>query len=213
LLTDSGSPEHTAGFDANWHNDLERASTTLTLYRPGDPNRAVIEEYIRTTYSRVHGASIRSFMPLLLSLCETPDTIIGAVGYRPAAQGRLFLERYLNRSVEAAIASTIGQPVERTHVVEIGNLACRDKAAARRLMWELPRHLIAERYVWLVFTATRAVRSLLGMFQAPLIELCHADASRAADSGDDWGRYYDTDPRVMAGYLPSAFDTSQVWWK
>ena len=44
---------------------------------------------------------------------------------------------------------------------------------------------------------------LLG-FGAPLIELARADGARVANAGGEWGRYYDTDPRVFAGFLPDS---------
>jgi len=53
-----------------------------------------------------------------------------------------------------------------------------------------------------VFTATDAVRGILQSFGAPLIELARADAARVTAGGDQWGRYYQHDPRVLAGYLP-----------
>ena len=41
-------------------------------------------------------------------------------------------------------------------------------------------------------------------FGAPLIELARADGARVVNAGDEWGRYYDTDPRVFAGFLPDS---------
>jgi hypothetical protein len=34
-----------------------------------------------------------------------------------------------------------------------------------------------------------------------MIELATASRDRM-DNADEWGRYYESDPRVMAGYLP-----------
>jgi hypothetical protein len=36
-----------------------------------------------------------------------------------------------------------------------------------------------------------------------MYELASARAERVAGLTDDWGRYYQADPRVMAGYLPA----------
>jgi hypothetical protein len=41
-------------------------------------------------------------------------------------------------------------------------------------------------------------------FGAPLVELARADGACVAGASDEWGRYYETDPRVYAGYLPDA---------
>jgi hypothetical protein len=48
------------------------------------------------------------------------------------------------------------------------------------------------------------VRGILQGFEAPLVELARADGSRISNGADRWGRYYDNDPRVLAGYLPDS---------
>jgi hypothetical protein len=63
---------------------------------------------------------------------------------------------------------------------------------------------MSRRYSWIVFTATSSVRQILAGFGAPLIALGRADAARVAAAPDGWGRYYETDPRLFAGYLPDA---------
>jgi hypothetical protein len=68
----------------------------------------------------------------------------------------------------------------------------------------LPDHLLSCNFQWIVFTATSAVRQILLGFGAPLIELARADGTRVSAGTDQWGRYYETDPRVYAGYLPDS---------
>jgi len=43
------------------------------------------------------------------------------------------------------------------------------------------------------------------------IELGAADSACASGGGDEWGRYYSKDPRVMAGFLPSARRIPELW--
>jgi Thermostable hemolysin len=74
----------------------------------------------------------------------------------------------------------------------------------------LPRLLIDHGNQWVVFTATASVRGILGQFRAPVVELTDADRDKVADCGDDWGRYYEADPRVMAGHLPDGLRFSFV---
>jgi hypothetical protein len=69
---------------------------------------------------------------------------------------------------------------------------------------QLPVYLLAQDFRWIVFTATSTVRQILLGFGAPLVELARADGARVAGLRDDWGSYYETDPRVFAGYLPSS---------
>jgi hypothetical protein len=140
-------------------------------------------------------------MPTLLALEGRRGRACGVVGFRNAAAEPLFLERYLDRPVELAVAEHVGQPVMRSTIVEVGNLASLSCRAACQLVAALPRVLLADGNQWIVFTATSAVRGMLARFRAPVIELASATRDRLED-GEEWGRYYDNDPRVVAGYLP-----------
>ena len=88
--------------------------------------------------------------------------------------------------------------------MEVGNLAGASCRAAVRMVSQLPAYLIEQRYRWIVFTATSALRGILASLGAPLLELAAADRGRVAGASDDWGSYYETDPRVYAGFLRHA---------
>lgn len=140
-------------------------------------------------------------MPTLVALQGQRGRVCGVVGFRKAAAECLFLERYLDEPVEIALAEHVGHSVARHHIVEVGNLASLSCRAACHLVAALPRMLLADDNQWIVFTATAAVRGMLAKFRAPVIELARATRDRL-DDGDEWGRYYLNDPRVIAGYLP-----------
>jgi hypothetical protein len=173
----------------------------LAATAPGDPQRDELEAYVREAFARKHSADVQSFMPTLLAFRDASAALCGVVGLRAATRARLYLERYLDTPVEAALSAASGQAVCRGQIVEVGNLAGRNCRAAMRMVAQLPAHLLAQDYRWIVFTATSTVREILLGFGAPLVELAQADRSRVAGGRDDWGTYYDTDPRVFAGYL------------
>jgi len=181
----------------------------LRVLRLTDPGRDAAEQYIRSGFFRTHRAQIQSFMPVLVTVSGEPGQIEGALGYRAGGNEPFFLERYLDQPVELAIAERSGRSVDRHTIVEIGNLACESARTAGRLMRALARYLISQRYQWVVFTGTRAVRDILRIFPAPLIELANASEACAGNTGDTWGRYYRSDPRVMAGFLLNAFGATQ----
>ena len=52
-----------------------------------------------------------------------PDARRAVVGLRPAMQGALFLEQYLDAPACQMIAARSGVPVRREQVIEVGNLA------------------------------------------------------------------------------------------
>jgi hypothetical protein len=123
---------------------------------------------------------------------------------RAAQHEPLYLEHYLGAPIERVLAERAGRPVRRARIVEVGHLASRNCLSAARIATALPRYLLECDYEWIVFTATRTVRGILRRMGAPLHELAVATAECVSGTHDSWGRYYDTDPRVYAGFLPDA---------
>jgi len=184
-----------------------RRRLRLTERAAGEVGRETLERFVAAAFERAHGARVQHFMPSLLGLEDWSGTLRCALGYRSAGAGRLFLEQYLERPIESAIAERVagsgaGAPIDRSTIVEVGNLAGRGCRAAMYLVGQLPRFLMQRGYSWVTFTATERVRDLLTTFDAPLLDLGPADPARLADGADDWGAYYRTRPRVMAGWLP-----------
>ncbi len=188
-------------------------SLNLQPVRAGEAGRADLEAYVRDRFAAKHGAEVRTFMPTLISFRERHGELRGVAGIRGAHESRLYLEQYLDRPIEERLATSLrslpvdrgGAPfVRRDEIVEVGNLAGASCRAAVRMVAQLPVFLMSQRYSWIVFTATSTLRQILEGFGAPLIELGRADPTSVATTADAWGRYYETDPRVFAGYLPEA---------
>ena len=174
----------------------------LHVCEQDDVQRAELEHFIQGAFACKHAARVRTFMPTLLAMRNEQGSVCGVAGFRSAQNDSLFLERYLDTPIERAIGAAVGGEPSRAQIVEVGNLAGISCRAAMRLVVELPRLLLARGHRWIVFTATDRVRHLLAAYDAPLIELAAAHANRVSGMADDWGRYYDTDPRVMVGHLP-----------
>jgi hypothetical protein len=187
------------------------ADSRLIICEPASEQRQELERFIRATFAASHGAQVSSFLPTLLAL-QDAGRIRSVAGFRPATHEALFLERYLDRPIEEVLAARMRaqrpdailsrQPIVRSEIVEVGNLAGTHCRAAFRLVLALPQLLLSRGYRWIVFTGTRTVRGLLNAYGTPLIELGPAHGACVNGMADDWGRYYEADPRVMAGYLP-----------
>lgn len=177
---------------------------TVDACHAAHPDRPALEDYVRTGFERSHRARVTTFMPTLLALRDRRACVRGVVGFRGAADARLYVEHYLDAPIEHALANAAGAAVARSTIVEVGNLAATNCRYARHLAAHLPRVLLAARYEWLVFSGTRVVREILAGFGAPLLDLGPADRSRLPAGEDAWGAYYDAEPRVMAGFLPHA---------
>jgi hypothetical protein len=201
--------ETAAGLSAELHHERpacrpRHGSLRLASTENGSRERAELEAFVGDAFARKHDATVTSFMPTLLSFRDHVGTLRGATGLRAAGSHALYLEQYLDRPVESAIDRAAGRPVDRRQVVEVGNLASANCRTAVRMVALLPAYLLARDFQWIVFTATSTVREILLGFGAPLIELARAESGRVAPGSDQWGRYYETDPRVFAGFLPDS---------
>lgn len=170
---------------------------------PASPCREAAESFIAGAFLAKHGARVREFLPELVGLQNRTGDLRAVAGYRSAGAGALFLEQYLAGPVELNLSAEAGCPVRRDAIVEVGNLAGGSCRYARHLVSLLPRYLLDRGYTWVVFTATGVVRDILSSVGARLVELAPADGSCLTGGPAAWGRYYQNDPRVMAGHLPS----------
>ena len=184
--------------------------------RRDDARRTELERYVQAAFAHRHGATVRSFMPTLLGFRDRAGALRGVTGVRGAGEEPLYLEQYMDHPVEqlvAGVASARAQPAPtRDEIAEVGNLAAATRRDAVRMVAHVPDWLLSQRYRWIVFTATSALRQILLGLGAPLVELARADGACVATRGDDWGRYYETDPRVYAGHLPDAAMLAGFVW-
>jgi hypothetical protein len=172
------------------------------LVMPNDGVRSAVEDAIRAIYWERYAARLLSFPETLVADIDCSGNIDCAAGIRFGSQG-LFSECYLDLPAEHFLSERFNRAIQRKRVVEICNLA------ATRSWGSLPfiQHLIelandsdAE---WSIFTATKPLRALLRRIGLNMIELTRADRTRVRNP-DDWGHYYEHDPRVMALRLEPA---------
>ena len=167
--------------------------------------RPEAEHFIRDVFLRHHEAFVRAFAPNLL-LLEQGRRVIAAAGWRGADEEPLFLERYLDEPVERVMERLTGQPFARNHLVEVGHLASQKPGGSLQVILALARHLSRSGYEWVVFTATRELVGIFTKLGLPLLALAKADPERLGDAARDWGRYYETQPVVVAGRIRLALE-------
>jgi hypothetical protein len=165
----------------------------------------VLATTVRDVYARCYGARIDHLLPILLGLESAapsrdrgpvPAGVIGAqLGRDPA---RMFLEQYLDEPVEAALSRALGRAVPRGLLAEVGNLAGEAPGMGRPLVSTMAAYLDGAEVEWSVFTATRALRAAFLRMGLQLLDLGSADGRRLGGRLSDWGRYYETDPRLTA---------------
>lgn len=171
---------------------------------PGDPERARVERYVAERFYAAHGARVHDFMPALLTMgCN--GRITAATGLRSAASQPLFLEQYLDGPVEAAVSAVAQAAVPREKMAEIGNLVASEGGSSYLLFLVLTAILDRAGFDWVVFTATPQVRKVLAVLGLETQVLCEADPARLTrGSATEWGRYYASRPRVVAGRVADA---------
>ncbi|MGM0594814.1 MAG: thermostable hemolysin [Pseudomonadota bacterium] len=170
----------------------------LELLERDERNRSEVERFISVIFKRAYNASISHFLPYLLSMREE-GKVAAALGLRPADEAPLFLETYLDRPVENVLAECTGRPIDRSRLVEVGNLASAPGGGARALIITLTAYLEGAGYDWVVFTATPRVRNNFAKLGIQLFDLAPADGDRLGKAKRDWGSYYEQQPVVVAG--------------
>lgn len=165
----------------------------------GDPHRAAVEGFIAQVYRARYGAELASFLPHLLAWRDRAGALQAAVGLRSGGEGRLFVEQYLDRPAEDAIAAIAGRAIDRQRLVEVGNFAALSAGDARESIVHLTRWLHAAGFRWVLFAATRQLRNTFDRLHLATVALADADAARVRADGTDWGRYYDAQPKLMFG--------------
>lgn len=192
-----------------WLERRTHDAPALLSYRADSPGRSSAEAFVAEVFRDHYGATVRSFMPTLLAVSDSQGRIAGVLGCRAASEDRLFIEQYLDASIEQVLQAQAGIAALRSQIVEVGNLASRQAGAARRLFCELTRYLHERGIEWVVFSGTREVRSIFRRLSLPLVRLGDADPARLGPSRSDWGSYYDRQPAVLA--VSVAYSHAALW--
>lgn len=179
----------------------ETPSVFVSHLDPHAPGRRAVERFIADVFAERYAARVSNLAPNLILLQDRGQRIVAAAGWRPARSGPLFLERYLDASIEHAMSSLHGQRVERDSIVEVGNLAAGKSGGSVHVILALAEHLNRLGYEWVTFTATQELIGIFRRLGIPLLALAKADPCRLGDEACQWGRYYDSEPVVVAGRI------------
>jgi len=163
-----------------------------------------IVQFIQGRYAAVHGGRPPVEYSRLRSTMRSGSEG-AALGYRRAAGGPLFLERYLDVPVEEALRQRLGAPVKRERVVEIGCLAANCPSAMVELWTQVATELHAQAEI-ATAVLSAPLRNMLGRIGIRLFSLAPASAERVGEAVHQWGQYYQTDPVVCAAWLSDARD-------
>lgn len=188
-----------------WERNLELGRWSIDLFGPLTPGRNQVETYLTAAYARAFDGRIRRHFPMLMSVRDLDGALRAGVGFRLAEHEPLFLEQYLDESVETVLARVFRRPTTRSRIAEIGNLAADSHAASSALFAALANHLLVQDRHYAVATATRQLRRRFRRVGLETQTLTRAAPERLASGAAEWGGYYARDPEVLAGAIkPSA---------
>ncbi|MDZ4210616.1 MAG: thermostable hemolysin [Methylotenera sp.] len=163
------------------------------------PDRAELEDFVRTIFRRAHKAEISHFMPKLLSVRDAKGNLLAVCGLRHADQEKLFLETYLDAPIEALLSQHNHTAIDRESVLEVGNLAVADPVNVRSLLASISLYLHSTHSEWAVFTGISVLRNSLIKLNMSLQLLGEANIHRIPEQERAaWGTYYNERPQVVA---------------
>ncbi|MEH6558283.1 MAG: thermostable hemolysin [Oceanicoccus sp.] len=178
-------------------------SHRFALCQQDTEHRIALEHYVAKQYLATHQARLTNFLPDLLSM-SLDGEIQAVAGLKPAIGGQLFLEQYLGQNIDQTIAGAINRPIDRSSIIEIGNLVSTQAGGSQLLFIILAFAIKEAGFRWLAFTATPQVIKLLKRLSATPLFLANADADRLGKTAEAWGEYYQKKPNVMAIDLDEA---------
>jgi len=173
------------------------------LAERGDSRRAQLEQFVADVYAHAYRAELNEFPPMLAAITDPNDRPVGVIGARPAAEGPLFLEQYLDAPIECFVSARLATPIPRARIAEVGSLASTTPGFGKALMSSLAAYLDGAGFDVAVFTATRQLRNSIRKWNATTFDFGPANGDRLGEDRAHWGAYYDTDPHVLAVHLKS----------
>lgn len=178
---------------------LKSGPAIVSILPPGADCRIETETFIKTVYARSYGASIKVHYPILMSIRDDNGSPLAAAGFRPAAGGSLFLEQYLKEPVE----NLLGLPREK--IVEIGNLASVGGENTLILFLALSGYLYHKGFLQAVITGTGFLEKRLRRMGLEPKCLASAEPAHLIEKDEDWGTYYEKQPRVYSGSVENGY--------
>ncbi len=194
LLTSNGQ-QNSQLSPIQWHKQPNSENSgQLQIQATGavSSDRKGIEQFIKTGFKKCYNANINVTTPYLISLKK--GSFKSALGLR-SAKSALFIEQYLNNSIEDTLAEK-GEAVVRKQIAEIAHLYSNSRTFTLPLLLVTATSLKLKGFELMAFTGTAHVIRLIQKTGIKVHELAAAEATKLAPSSDSWGSYYTSQPVV-----------------
>jgi hypothetical protein len=166
----------------------------MDVFSEDKEGRADVESFISHGYQKSYKANISIAMPFLLSVSD--GKLKAALGIR-SASSPLFIEQYLDVLIEELDLFKF-QHIQRKDIVEIGSLYSNSNRFTVPLFLVTAISLFCLDFKYMAFSGTKKVIEIISKTGINCEYICDANAELLNESGDEWGSYYETAPKVVA---------------
>lgn len=177
----------------------------LMIASPGDHQFIEACAFSREQYGRHFSCELNQFYPTMFCLYKD-STLVACCGFRSAGDEPLFLEQYLDVSIEESIRLQNDEQLPRHEIVEIGGLAMANREEGLAFMVRLAPQFQILGFQYATCTVTSPVRKLLVQVGIGSLFLATANPNCVSQADNAWGRYYALEPVVLAGAIQPAID-------
>lgn len=172
---------------------------SMDVFKKNTVGRKSAEHFIKQGFSKAYGANISITMPEILTVRN--GNFKAALGIR-SAKYSLFIEQYLNTAIEKTHV-LLEENITRDEIVEIGSLYSNATRFTLPLFLVTAVSLFYLNYKYLTFAGTSHVLDIISKAGVDYSVLGDAKESALAPSNDNWGSYYQTQPKVVVVALTS----------
>ncbi len=187
----AGSVAETATF---YSAPVNASETSLVVTATNDQQRLALEKFIFAGYQQNFAANLTSFMPILVGLKK--GHFRAGLGLRKGSEP-LFIEQYFSQSIESTLLAN-NIDCGRENIVELGNLYSTSFRYMLPLMISCNAGLQKMGKEWAVCTLTHQLQVLFSANGLNMVLLGDASHEKLSQSDTQWGRYYETLPKVYA---------------
>ncbi|MET9958595.1 thermostable hemolysin [Streptomyces sp. NPDC006326] len=185
----------------------------ITLSQRGTPDWQVAADMAREVFAKQYQADISpdpdGFLAFFEKNEDGREEVLACAGLSfPEGTDSILLECYLDAPVEEVIAGAVGEDVQRSQVLQIGNIASVRASAGGEIIKSIPLVMACLGRPYAVMTMTGRLAALMERLGCVFHPLADASPDRLApEEAASWGSYYDTRP--MVGYA-KAVDQSTL---
>lgn len=157
-------------------------------------------EVVKEKFRRSYSASVEP-NPQYFAVTQDPsDRILACAGITFADHRTLFSEQYLAQPIEVILSQRLEKTIDRSNIVEIGNLISHHLTAGMILVNMIPLLSWCMGGHYLLCTVTPRVRQMMESCQIDFEPLLTADPARLGEEGGkNWGTYYSKLP--VTGFI------------